>query len=396
LTRHTRRPGLKEIDLSHVNSSIRTFALTFAVNFRADRRETVKSVLFDMHRRSSLGWDAVYLGGIDFLRELCQEITPEELGSRMRTIGSRPYALQPVLLTHSYLAGRQQHMLDLGLSGPDGFDEDTPQDVAFLMDFTERLLRSYRNDGVLFPSEASNNLCILSDQLILEVVSYLRPRTEEESSAIRRAAATLGSYCLLLHGEQRDGIFGHGPYHLADGTVLFFKEFNDLRNDYLPWAQTSVSNLLDNVVFAYAAKDVTVSCDLWGTSYIEPRELGDRLQSVAVLTNERGTIRELSDEEIKEVQQRAISAQEELYLRAIEWDDRYKIAYAGPLFANHIKPFFDIAGIKGDASDRLLETFMTISNQRLDHYIDAEIPEAWGHITSAPAAEIYWPLSTRR
>jgi len=199
----------------------------------------------------------------------------------------------------------------------------------------------------------------------------------------------------MLHGEQRDGIFGHGPYSLSDGTTLYFKEFNDLRNDYLPWARTSVSNLLGNVVFAFAATDVTVTCDLWGTSVIEPQELGDRLKAVAVLTNEHGTIRALTDAEVIEVQQRLLSAQEELYIRAIEWDDRYKIAYAGPLFANHIKPFFDIAGMDGEASRQLLESFEAISDKLVDHYMGAEIPSFWSHIMSAPADEIYWPLSER-
>ncbi len=348
-----------------------------------------------MYRRSSLGWDAIYLDGIDYLRQACSNITPEELGMRMRTIGSRPYALQPVLLTHSYLAGRQQRMLDLGITSPDEFDEEKPEDVIFLMDFFERLFRSYRGDGELFPSEAGNTVCILNEETIHKVVSDLRPRTPEESSMIRRTVATLGSFCLMLHGEQRDGIFGHGPYLLSDGTTLYFKEFNDLRNEYLPWAQTSVSNLLDNVIFAFAATDVTVTCDFWGTSYIEPGELGDRLKAVAVLTNEHGTIRALTDEEVNEVQQCAISAQTELYLRAIEWDDRYKISYAGPLFANHIKPFFDIAGMDGEASQQLLESFITISDKRVDHYLGADIPSFWSHIMSAPADEIYWPLSER-
>ncbi len=348
-----------------------------------------------MHRRSSLGWDAVYLGGIDYLRQACHCITPEDLGMRMRTIGCRPYALQPVLLIHSYLAGRQQRMLDLGLTSPDEFDEENPEDVAFLMDFSERLLRSYRGDGLLFPSEADNSLRILNEETIREIMGHLSPRAAEELSIIRRSAATLGSYCLMLHGEQRDGIFGHGPYPLPDGTTLFFKEFNDLRNDYLPWAQTSVSNLLDNVVFVFAATDITVTCDLWGTSYIEPNELGDRLRAVAVLTNEQGTIRPLTLTEVSEVQQRAISAQEELYLQAIEWDDRYKIAYGGPLFANHIRPFLDIAGVDGEAGKHLLETFLTVSDELADHYLGAEIPTMWQHLMSAPTGEIYWPLSER-
>ncbi|MGH2938817.1 MAG: hypothetical protein ACRDPE_11945 [Solirubrobacterales bacterium] len=70
---------------------------------------------------------------------------------------------------------------------------------------------------------------------------------------------------LLLHGEQRDGIFGHGPYDLGDGTVLYCREFNDLRNDDLPWAATEVRNWVGNVVVAYVARDVEVICDMFGS-----------------------------------------------------------------------------------------------------------------------------------
>ena len=53
------------------------------------------------------------------------------------------------------------------------------------------------------------------------VVALLEPFDADAYGEARRVLATLDGYSFLAHGEQRDGIFGHGPYPGPDGTVLF-------------------------------------------------------------------------------------------------------------------------------------------------------------------------------
>ena len=52
------------------------------------------------------------------------------------------------------------------------------------------------------------------------------------------------------------------------------------------------------------------------------------------------------------MQHAAADGQEELFMKAVEWDDAYKISYGGPLFANHLTPFFQLAGLDVDDAGR--------------------------------------------
>ena len=217
---------------TRVNELIALFGRNQMREMRAMKRSSQQSMLFDLPRRSPLGWQCLYEHEAGFLREVCEYATPEELGRRMRTVGMRPYALQPFILMCSYLGARQQRMLDLGLHPGEPFPEERPEDLTFVVDFWARMMGAYRSDDVLLPAEAGGALPILDDDAIADLVRRSQPADEERHRLIRRMSATLELYEFILHGEQRDGIFGHGPYDLGDGRVLFVKEFNDLRNDY--------------------------------------------------------------------------------------------------------------------------------------------------------------------
>src|SRR5690606_23377025 len=66
-----------------------------------------------------------------------------------------------------------------------------------------------------------------------------------EPSAERLAAGSMlagvvSLYALMLHGENRDGNFEHGPYPTARGGIAIANDFNDLRNEFLPWSGAEV------------------------------------------------------------------------------------------------------------------------------------------------------------
>jgi hypothetical protein len=261
------------------------------------------------------------------------------------------------------------------------------------MDFWARLQGAYRSDDALLPGEAGGTLPILDDDWVQDLEQRAGPVDHERYTAIRRMAATLELFGFMLHGEQRDGIFGHGPYPLADGRILYCREFNDLRNDYLPWAATSVRNPLDNVIVAYVAHDVVVSCDMFGSSRVEPHDPSDRLDGVAVLTNEQGALRALTDDEITGMQHAAADGQEELFMKAVEWDDAYKISYGAPMFANHVKPFFDLARMPGgeDAGRRIMEACEATAKHRVAELLAADVPTIWRHFGTTEN-DLYWPM----
>jgi hypothetical protein len=355
------------------------------------KRSAQRSMLFDLPRRSPLGWHCLYDCEADFLREVSEYATPEELGSRMRTVGSRPYLLQPFIIICSYLAARQQRMLDLGLHPGDPFPEERPEDLVFVVDFWARMQMANRSDDAILPGERGGALPILEQQDIADAEQRAQSAGPEHHPAIRRMAATLELYEFILHGEQRDGIFGHGPYPLDGDRVLFFKEFNDLRNEYMPWAQTKARLPVDNVVIAHVARDVAVRCDLFGSMTLEPHEFGDRLEGIAVMTNDHGELRELGPETWTEIQRVAADAQEELFLTAAGWDERYKIEYGAPLFANHLKPIFDLSGMPEDAGSRLMVACQETADRIVDGLLATEVPTIWNHMAN-PEGDLYWPM----
>lgn len=379
------------VDVARTNELIRLFGEHQYADMRVERREAMRSVLFDLPRRSPLGWQCLYEHGADFLREVSGHAAPEEIGRRMRTVGSRPYALQPFIVVCSYLGARQQRMLDLGLKHGDAFPEERPEDLAFVMDWWARLQGAYRSDEALLPRQAGGALRILDEPQVRELEERAQPPGEDRYSAIRRMAATLELFSFILHGEQRDGIFGHGPYDLGEGSILFCKEFNDLQNDYMPWADTQARIPVANVAVAHVAHDVELSCDMFGSMTVEPHELADRLDRIVVLTNEGGRLRELEVAETEDVQHQAADAQEELFLRAVEWDDRYKIEYGAPMFANHFKPFFDVAGMDGDAAQRLMKACQGTADRMVDEMMEVELPTVWKHMAN-PEGDFYWPM----
>jgi hypothetical protein len=376
----------------HLNELIALFGEHQRRDMAAMQRSAMTSMLFDLLRRSPLGWQALYEHEVPFLRELCEHAPPEEIGRRMRTVGSRPYALQPFILGCSYLGARQQRMLDLGLSEGDPFPEEDVESLGFLMDFWERVMRAYRSDDALLPGQAGGSLPILDEEAIEAVRERLEPASEQRFTQIRRMAATLELYSFVLHGEQRDGIFGHGPYDLGGGLTLFFREFNDLQNDYLPWAATQARNLHDRVVVAYAARDVQVVCDMFGTMAVEPHEIGDRLDGLAVLTRSGEELETIDDAVVPRIQEAAADAADELYLKAVEWDDRYKIEYGAPLFANHLKPFFDLVGIDGDAGDRIMAACQRTADRMVDELVGRDVPSVWRHMGSTEG-QFFWPVA---
>jgi len=372
----------------HLNELIQLFGENLKHEMRAERRETMKSVLFDLPRRSLLGWFALYEHEPGFIRELLEHISPEEIGRRMKVPGTRPYHLQLFIVACSYLLARHQRMLELGVAAGEPFPEEREDDLIVVMDFWERTSRAYRNDGLILPIEAGGTQPVMGEEHQRAVRDLLRPATPEGYRTIRRTAATLELFGFVLHGEQRDGVFGHGPYAGADGRTLFVKEFNDLQNQDLPWAATEARIPLANVIVAQECRDTAVRCDMFGGLVTDPIEVDDRLDRVAVLTQEAGELRPLAAEELEAVQETAAAAQIELYMKAVGWSQRYKIEYGEHLFANHLTPFFAVAAVDGDVGRRVGAACEATAARMVDALVAAaergELAAVWGDIGSTP------------
>jgi hypothetical protein len=382
--------------LQRINELIHRFGEQFTIDLRAERREVMRSILFDLGRRSPLGWQCLYEHQAGFLREITELMAPEELGRRMRGLGRRPYALQPFIVMIGHLGWRQQRMLDLGLRPGDPFPEEKLDDLAFVVDWWARIQGAYRQDGFLMPEEADGSCPVLDGADLDLLLTSTAPVREDRIAQVRRMAATLELYSFVLHGEQRDGIFGHGPYPQDDGSVLFVREFNDLRNDYLPWAATETRNRWDAIVIAYRARGVSVHCDMFSSMTIEPHDFNDRVHGMSVLGLNEGdeTPTPLDDGEVAAVQSAAADAAEQLYLAALDWDDRYKIAYGAPLFANHLWPIAKLAGATAELGERIMAACNETAERRVDELLAAEVPNVWTHMGTTDT-DCFWPAVPR-
>jgi hypothetical protein len=380
------------ISIERLNELINVFGETQKHAMRAERREALRSILFDLARRSPLGWECLYEHQVPFLREIAQLAGPAEIGRRMRGLGRRPYAIQPFILMCSHFGWRQQLLLDAGLREGEPFAGDDREDLAFLCDFWAKLMEGYRQDGFLLPEQTDLSCRILDSEELALLDAGTADGGSNDLPAVRRTAATLELYNFVLHGEQRDGIFGHGPYPLPDGSVLFVREFNDLRNDYLPWASTTAQNPWDSIVIGYRGRDVNVACDLFGSMTVTPHEFADLLDGICVF-GVRGSDSPvaLNADDVAAVMSAAADAQEELYLAALNWDDHFKIAYGAPLFANHLWPIAAMAGAEREMGDRIKLAFAETAERRTDALLAGEVPSVWAHMGDYPGA-MYWPV----
>ncbi len=379
--------------LERINELIHVFGEQFKFDLRAERRDAMRSMLFDLGRRSPLGWQCLYEHQAGFLREISALAPPEELGRRMRGLGRRPYAIQPFIVILSQLCWRQQEILDLAVPVGERFPDEHDEDTAFVVDWWARIQDAYRRDGVLMPEQAGGSCAILDEAELEFLRSAIAPSEPDLLAHVRRMAATLELYNFVLHGEQRDGIFGHGPYPQPDGSVLFVREFNDLRNDYLPWAATEARNDYGAIVIAYRGRDVSVHCDLFASMTVEPHEFVDRLEGIAVFGRQDGddTLHPLGDREVERVQATAADAAEQLYVAALDWDDRYKIAYGAPLFANHLWALARLAGAGRELGDRIMAACVETAERRTDALLAAEVPNVWTHMVTTEG-ECFWPV----
>jgi hypothetical protein len=324
-----------------VDAVIRLWGETQAQAMRREQRGSMKSELFDIRGRTWVGFECYYAAVPALLRTLSEHASPEALGRAMRRPGSRPYYLQLLILMSNYLSARQQRVLASG-TPPEALDPQADADLTTVVDFVARIARAYRTDGEVVPTAPGFDMRVLSEDWIARCAALLGPR--ERLPEIQRFVATLSLYGFLLHGEQRDGTFDHGPYALPDGTRLLVRELNDLDNRFLPWAEQDAPLPIANVCVAYALRDVDMQFNIFGSSVTDPVDFLDRTERVALFTREGDDLRTLAPAEMTALARRAGELQLRLYQDVAAWPSIERSRYGLYLYANHLAPFFRLAG----------------------------------------------------
>jgi hypothetical protein len=311
----------------------------------------------------------------------------------MQQLCSRPYYLTLSIVMCSYLGARQQLMLDRGLSPDSRFSEEKVDELGFIIDWWSRVCRAYRSDGLLLPEQANNTQEILPAATASTIDGQLLPMETETIHQLRRMMATLELYCFILHGEQRDGIFGHGPYPACDGSQLVILEFTDLQNGFLPWAETKVRNPYANVAVAMRIKGAAVQFRLFGSMLLNPPDIAESLQAARLLTRPAGDeIVPVPFSEVSLIQRCAADAQNELYLKAAEWSPRFQAEYGVHLFANHLRSFFHLAGLGTSYDERIRQEFQSAAAPLIETLLSQKEPPSMWKFMATTKGDFFWPI----
>jgi len=358
---------VSSLTLDELNHRIMQFGKQQKAFMRLENRALLRSVLFDVPRRSSIGWYCYYDKAPALLRSLVMQISPEEIGRRMRRLCSRPYYLQLSILMCSYFGARQQLLLDHehragGLRPGQAFPGEKVEDACFVVDFWQRACRAYRSDGLLLPDQDHPTQPILPRDDIEHLDALLAPVDPGAHRRLRRMAATLELYAFILHGEQRDGLFTHGPYDVGGGLVR-------------------------------RTKGLGARFDLFGGMLWDAPDLAASVEAEGLFTRaDDGSIVAVAMDELERIESCATAAQNELFLKAAEWSPRYKAEYGVHLFANHLYPFFELLPSGEEWGERIRTEFEASAADVLDDLLaEKEPPSIWNFMATTKG-EFFWPV----
>jgi hypothetical protein len=375
---------------AEVNRSIALFGESVKHFFRDQQRSAMTSPMFNLPGRLVLGSHCYYENLPQLLSEIQSHASEEEIGHGMKRLCTRPNYVHLNSLALGFLVGREQARL----SGAEIGDDDDK--VASVMQFWSRVSRSYRNDGRLLPDEADFTVPFLPAETISDLNDRL-PGDDPDKlrRQIHRLVATLELYTFILHGEARVGVCHHGPYPLAGGDTLVVKELVGLREDFYPWAQLQVRLPYDNIACVMRFRDVRSKIVLFGTLTTEPRDYAQSIIAEALFVVEDGVYRPLPADEIPKITQIAADAQLELYLRVIDWNERYRIEYGADLYGYLLKSFADQLGFGTAFGHRIRACFGDSVERHLDDlYNGSERPLVLEHIATTQGP-VFSPLSDK-
>jgi hypothetical protein len=349
--------------------------------FMAERSTVIETTLFDLPTKIVLGQYCAYEAIPSVTAELDRRVAPGELGRRRRAVGVK-LGLGLCGYLWIYLFGRLQRYLDEGWPDRE-VDLGDHEQTAKVIRYWENVARAYRGDGTLVAgtTRADGFIRCLDDDVIERVASAAIARgPANDVATVRRAIAQIELYCYLIHGEQRDGTFNHGPYELQDGSLLVLKELTDLQNQFMPWVTPERRLPVSRVVVPIVLRDVEAWFDMYGTLYTEPEDYFPHMIGMDILVGD--DLKSTSEAQLGEIGQRAHEVQRDVFREMARWDDNYKLVHAATQYANVNHPLLELAGFSDDEIRRILiEPFERVSGDYVER-ARTNSATIWGYVAS--------------
>jgi hypothetical protein len=334
------------IDIKETNQLIRRLSTTFDKLFL--KRLAVESKIFPVNEYIMIACLNSYAKLYQQLQLLSKKITPEEIGQKERRLFTEITPLQIFDLQMFPLFGRTAYFLT---HGKDVHCESLEKfrEIQFILNFWERLAKTYFKTGALTIEEMGGVAKILpkSDVKLLKKALFAPEKTE--LTKIKRTSAQLEVYCFMDECETRMKISEHGPYEMENEEILVVREMvrlNDGKNPQWPWSNTKAIAPTPKITFAFTLKDMNrVWFNDWGTMFADPVDYGSNITSVAILTEENGTIKSLGVDELPGYEEFAQNALIELYREMTSWSRAEQIRAGALVYDKNVDRFTNLVGI---------------------------------------------------
>lgn len=276
---------INEINLNEMNYLMQRNA---DINYwQCTTRTVQESKLFPVPAYMIMSYFNAYYRWPDLLRKVAAQMSPEDIGSRVRELSGKPTTLHAnYCLPAFYLLGRET-LLNHDLIRP----EDNLEDLHFVLDFWKRFNLSHqRNNGHLVNMEATNRSRILPERTlqVFEADLYDVEPGDELHKATTKLLATINQYIFLANCECRMGSNNSGPYSMGGNREMILREFLDLAEGDYPWLDGIAEKMpYNNLVFPIVTEGIHFHIvDAFGSFEAKPSYTADKICQVGLYTSD--------------------------------------------------------------------------------------------------------------
>jgi hypothetical protein len=339
-------------ELLRLNAWIRKNADTWYLH--CTTRTVQESKLFPTPAYMQLSYLQSFYRYPPLLRKLSEQMSPEELGDRLREINTKSNIINLTCIPEFYVAGRQT-LIDMGMLRP----TDALDDLVFVQDFAERLNLAYhRNHAHVTPYDAGLRAQLLPERRaqVFEADAIGMKPGDRLHTSLQKFLATANQYSFLSHCECRLAIHNHGPYKCGPNREMLVRGFVDLAETDLPWLDEVAADIThNNLTIPVIVKDTHFNIvDDWASFEATPAYDHANVVAVGLYTSDF-----LSDGEIPVAMDNAVTladfldseeqklhqATRALWREMAEWTRDQMLDAGAMIYAGVAKDLFHVAGI---------------------------------------------------
>jgi hypothetical protein len=317
-------------------------------------RTVQESKLFPTPAYMVLSYLMSYYRYPELLRKLAAVASPEDLGDRMREMGTKGNIINLDCIPQFYLGGRQM-LIDMGMLKPsDGVD-----DLVFVEDFARRLNLAYhRNHAHNLAYDAGLRAQLIPERRVqvFEADAIAMKPGDRLHHALQKFIATGNQYSFLSHCENRLAIHNHGPYKCGPSHEMLVRGFVDLAEGDLAWMDGVAADVTyNNLTIPVILKDTHFHIvDDWASFESTPTYDHDNVVAVGLYTSDA-----LSEGEVPVAMDNAstladfLESEEQVLHRATRalwqemarWTRDQMLDAGGLIYFSVAKDLFHVAGI---------------------------------------------------